>query len=85
LTQVDRPLSILDDGIELEAVQIPKRDIEKLMSNTEDESLSHYLIEKVIGKGGFSKVLLVRNKITGILYAMKVMRKDKIKKDNKVN
>jgi len=47
--------------------------------------LSHYIIEKVIGKGGFSKVLLVRHKISGALYAMKVMRKDKIKKDNKVN
>lgn len=29
-------------------------------------------------------MLLVRHKITGQLYAMKVMRKDRIKKDNKV-
>jgi len=28
--------------------------------------------------------LLVRHKATGQLYAMKVMRKDRIKKDNKV-
>lgn len=49
-----------------------------------DESLDHYIIEKVIGKGGFSKVLLVRHRVTGQLYAMKVMRKDKIKRDNKV-
>lgn len=48
------------------------------------ECLDLYIIEKVIGKGGFSKVLLVRHKITGMLYAMKVMRKDKIKRDNKV-
>jgi serine/threonine protein kinase len=48
------------------------------------ESLDHYLIERVIGKGGFSKVLLVRHKITGLLFAMKVIRKDRIKKDNKV-
>lgn len=47
--------------------------------------MAHYRIEKVIGKGGFSKVLLVRHKVTGSLYAMKVMRKDKIKKDNKVS
>ena len=52
--------------------------------NTPEETLEHYIIEKVIGKGGFSKVLLVRNKITGSLFAMKVMRKDKIKRDNKV-
>ena len=49
-----------------------------------EESLDHYIIEKVIGKGGFSKVLLVRHRVTGQLYAMKVMRKDKIKRDTKV-
>jgi serine/threonine protein kinase len=65
---------------------VPHREIAKLTSTTssQEETLSHYLIEKVIGKGGFSKVLLVRHKVTGLLYAMKVMRKDKIKKDNKV-
>lgn len=46
--------------------------------------MSYYQVEKVIGKGGFSKVLLVRHKATGMLYAMKVMRKDRIKRDNKV-
>lgn len=32
---------------------------------------------KVIGKGAFGKVYLVENK-DGIMYAMKVIRKDKI-------
>jgi serine/threonine protein kinase len=48
------------------------------------DSLDNYIIEKVIGKGGFSKVFQVRNKINGQMYAMKVLRKDKIKLDNKV-
>ncbi len=46
--------------------------------------MENYIIEKVIGKGGFSKVMQVRNKLTGLMYAMKVLRKDKIKLDNKV-
>ena len=48
------------------------------------ESLDFYIIEKVIGKGGFSKVMQVRHKITGEMFAMKILRKDKIKMDNKV-
>ena len=48
------------------------------------ETLEYYFIEKVIGRGGFSKVMQVRHKITGLMYAMKVLRKDKIKLDNKV-
>ena len=74
---------MLANDEELEAVQVGKNEIQKLMS-AHEESLDHYIIEKVIGKGGFSKVLLVRHRVTGQLYAMKVMRKDKIKRDNKV-
>ena len=33
---------------------------------------------KVIGRGAFSRVILVRKKDTGRLYAMKIMRKDKL-------
>jgi serum/glucocorticoid-regulated kinase 2 len=47
-------------------------------------SLNSFTIEKVIGKGGFSKVMQVRHKATGAIYAMKILRKDKIKQDNKV-
>jgi serine/threonine protein kinase len=46
--------------------------------------LDSFIIEKVIGKGGFSKVMQVRHKATGLIYAMKVLRKDKIKLDDKV-
>lgn len=39
---------------------------------------------KVIGKGGFSRVILSRKKDTGRLYAIKIMKKAKIIKEKKV-
>jgi serum/glucocorticoid-regulated kinase 2 len=39
---------------------------------------------KVIGRGGFSRVILVRKKDTGRLYAMKIMKKNKIIKEKKL-
>jgi serine/threonine protein kinase len=38
---------------------------------------------KVIGKGGFSKVFLVRKKDSGLLFAMKVMEKSFVMNDGK--
>lgn len=40
---------------------------------------------KVIGRGAFSRVILVRKKDTGRLYAMKIMKKEKLVKEMKVN
>ncbi len=65
-----------------------KKQLQKLNpkdSYFQGETLEYYIIEKVIGKGGFSKVMQVRHKITGQIFAMKVLRKDKIKLDNKVD
>jgi serum/glucocorticoid-regulated kinase 2 len=39
---------------------------------------------KVIGRGAFSRVILVRKKDTGRLYAMKIMRKDKLSREQKI-
>lgn len=39
---------------------------------------------KVIGRGGFSRVLLVRKKDTGRLYAMKILKKNKIIREKKI-
>ena len=39
---------------------------------------------KVIGRGGFSRVILVRKKDTGRLYAMKIMKKNKIIREKKL-
>jgi len=38
----------------------------------------------VIGKGSFGKVFLVREKETGVIYAMKVLRKENIIKRNQI-
>eukprot|EP00599_Poterioochromonas_sp_BG-1_P009916 CAMPEP_0173144130 /NCGR_PEP_ID=MMETSP1105-20130129/7054_1 /TAXON_ID=2985 /ORGANISM="Ochromonas sp., Strain BG-1" /LENGTH=501 /DNA_ID=CAMNT_0014057761 /DNA_START=704 /DNA_END=2209 /DNA_ORIENTATION=+ len=47
-------------------------------------SLEAFKIIKVIGKGSFGKVFLVRDKANGNLYAMKVLKKDYIKKKNQI-
>jgi serine/threonine protein kinase len=47
--------------------------------------LSNFDIVKVIGKGGFSKVMEVRRKSDGLIFALKCMNKQWIKKDDKVN
>lgn len=47
-------------------------------------SLESFKIIKLIGKGSFGKVFLVRDKASGNLYAMKVLKKDYIKRKNQV-
>ena len=39
---------------------------------------------KVIGKGGFSRVIMVRKKDTGRIYAMKILNKNFIIQNDKV-
>jgi serine/threonine protein kinase len=39
-------------------------------------SKNDFLILKVIGRGSFGKVYLVRKRDTGIPYAMKILKKD---------
>ena len=39
---------------------------------------------RVIGRGGFSRVILARKKDTGRLYAIKILRKDRIYNDNQI-
>ncbi|OMJ84043.1 hypothetical protein SteCoe_14912 [Stentor coeruleus] len=48
-----------------------------------DISMSWFEPVAVLGKGGFSNVFLVRKRDTGYLYALKVMQKDFILKENK--
>ena len=45
---------------------------------------NNFTIVKVIGVGGFSKVYEVRDNTSGNLYAMKVVDKSNIEKENKV-
>ena len=46
------------------------------------QQLDDFVLLKVIGKGSFGKVLQVRKKDTGAIYAMKVLRKENIIKRN---
>lgn len=46
--------------------------------------MSDYEFIKTIGKGGFSNVYLVRRRIDGLLFAVKSMNKELIKKWGKV-
>lgn len=45
--------------------------------------MNDFQLLKVIGKGGFSKVFLVRKKDSGLLFAMKVMEKSFVMGDGK--
>ena len=47
-------------------------------------NLSDFEVIKVIGKGGFSRVLQVRKKDTGMIFAMKVISKSFIIQKGKV-
>lgn len=50
----------------------------------EKVKLEDFVMIKVIGKGSFGKVLLVRKRDTGLIFAMKVLRKENIIKRNQV-
>ncbi|TYZ58784.1 hypothetical protein PybrP1_001975, partial [[Pythium] brassicae (nom. inval.)] len=50
----------------------------------EKVQLDDFTMIKVIGKGSFGKVLLVRKKDSGAIFAMKVLRKENIIKRNQV-
>ncbi len=45
--------------------------------------MNDFQLLKVIGRGGFSKVFLVRKKDSGLLFAMKVMQKSFVMNDGK--
>lgn len=47
-------------------------------------SINDFTIRKVIGKGSYGKVLLVKKNDTGIVYAMKVLKKKAMIKRNQV-
>lgn len=43
--------------------------------SSEKVNLSHFTTMKVLGKGTFAKVVLVRRRSTGKFYAMKIVKK----------
>lgn len=82
LTQYDRQLIPIKDREEL--VIVNSQELPRTLCKEQFEPI------KVIGKGGFSRVLLgnlqtVRRKDSGHLYAMKVIKKQFIEKAKKIN
>ena len=45
-------------------------------------SINDFQLLKVIGRGSFGKVYLVRKKDSGLPYAMKILKKDQLIKKN---
>ena len=54
------------------------------LNKKKEISVSDFELIKVIGRGGFSRVLLARKKDTGRLYAMKILKKSKIIREKKL-
>jgi len=61
-----------------------KRRKKKLKQEPKKIGLSDFLLIKVIGRGSFGKVLLVREKATNTIFAIKVLSKDNVVKRNQV-
>ena len=55
---------------------------ENLLEPHKKISKEDFYILKVIGRGSFGKVYLVRKKDTGVPYAMKILKKDQLIKKN---
>lgn len=75
----DRNLVPIQDGEVLIAV------FAKLAQNKRKQiSTGDFELLKVIGRGGFSRVVLGRKKDTGRLYAIKIMKKSQIIREKKI-
>ncbi|KAH7491168.1 hypothetical protein KRP22_011313 [Phytophthora ramorum] len=75
----------LDQQTLLEETQMQhNQQLQEKKKRSEKVTLEDFVMIKVIGKGSFGKVLLVRKRDTGLIYAMKVLRKENIIKRNQV-
>lgn len=80
LTRMERTLQPLADGEELTVVFARKVHSEPVPDTL---SLAHFDPVKVIGKGGFSRVVEVRKRDTGAIYAVKIMNKAFLQREDK--
>lgn len=81
LTRWERTLQPLSNGEELVAVFARKDYAEPVPP---DICISHFEPIKTIGKGGFSRVIEVRKRDTGAIYAIKIMSKSFLIREEKV-
>lgn len=81
LLQLGRPVSPLRDGERLEVVTSGNCHIEPVSGSL---SAAHFTYLKVLGKGGNARVLAARKKDSGQLYAVKVMTKKQVQREDKV-
>ena len=54
------------------------------LASRKDISIDDFEQMRVVGRGGFSRVILARKKDTGRLYAIKILRKDQLVNENKI-
>lgn len=72
------------DEVEQSIVDLPS---EKMFQRKarDDAELKDFVPVKIIGKGTFGKVYLVKNNKNGLIYAMKCIRKDVVLKNQNID
>lgn len=67
---------------------VEDEDYNEVLKEAEEEkgkiNKDDFNLLRVIGQGSYGKVFLVKHKSTGIIYAMKVLKKDELQKRNQV-
>ena len=56
----------------------------QLIHSEEKVTIRDFQLKKVLGRGSFGKVMLVRKKDTGKFYAMKILKKESVIARNQV-
>ncbi|CAD8089331.1 unnamed protein product [Paramecium sonneborni] len=84
LSKIERPLSLLSNCSIQPLIIEPFMNVEQDLKQSRI-SLKDFEFIRCIGVGGFSKVYLVREKKTGLFYAMKLIEKKPIMQQNKQN
>jgi serine/threonine protein kinase len=83
----DMSLSAGLDAVHMKDIDDNVLDVEKESSSRDPRkriSLKDFTLIKVLGKGSFGKVLLVRKTDSGAIFAVKVLQKDHVVKRNQV-
>lgn len=60
---------------------VAKEELEEEKNSKAVPTLRNFDFIKVLGTGGFATVYMVRKRTTGMLYAMKMVKKDGVKQD----